>query len=332
MSKNIIGFVLIDAPHSALNNAGSDVGARTENIVLVKSIKKGRDTFPYVSAQAWRYWWRDTLAEKFGWEMSPVTRDPKIAFTAANPFQYPDDDIFGYMRAMKGKGGTLTRASILKNSPLVSVYPAQPITDFGVMARQEGDPVPYEHQFYSCILKGIFSLNVDNAGKFFSINKTGFTNLTEEYVKSDSIQSSISASGAVNNFAEKFWQLPSDVSKKRVTDTIEALPYLYGGAKLGLHLTDVTPKFIILAVIEGGNQPFMNITSEDQTKILNVEALKEVIKDYKESFISNIFIGKSEGFLPGLSDELIFSDDQKVKISSPMQAVKDFVLDFNKNF
>ena len=32
--------MLIDAPHSALNNAGSDAGDRTDNIVRVKSIRK----------------------------------------------------------------------------------------------------------------------------------------------------------------------------------------------------------------------------------------------------------------------------------------------------
>jgi CRISPR-associated protein Cst2 len=331
MSKNIIGFVLIDAPHSALNNAGSDVGARAENTVVVKTIKKGKDVYPYVSSQAWRYWWRETLANKFNWEMSPITREKKIAFTSANPFQYPDDDIFGYMRAVKGNGGTLTRVSILKNSPLVSVCPAQPINDFGVMARHEGDPVPYEHQFYSCILKGIFSLNTDEAGKFFTANKSGFQNLTEDYVNMDVIKDSIEQLGAVNNAQQKYWELPKEIKKQRITDTIKALPFLSGGAKLGLHLTDVTPKFIILALIEGGNQPFMNITSENNVKILNIAALKEVIRDYKESFISDIYIGKSEGFLPDLTEELIFSEEEKIKVSAPMQAVNNFISYLNNS-
>ena len=43
MTKNVIGFVLVDAPHSALNNSGSDAGDRTDNLVKVKTIRSGRD-------------------------------------------------------------------------------------------------------------------------------------------------------------------------------------------------------------------------------------------------------------------------------------------------
>ena len=158
MSKNIIGFMLIDTPYSALNNAGSDAGERTENTVAVKSIRKGKDIYTYISGQAIRYWWRETLEKKYDWETSPIERETKIAFTQANPFKYSDDDVFGYMRAQnKSDGGTVTRLSPLKNSPLISIVPNQMTNDFGVMSRQkEGDPVPHEHQFYSTVMHGIF--------------------------------------------------------------------------------------------------------------------------------------------------------------------------------
>ena len=155
MSKTVVGFMLVDAPHSALNNAGADAGDRTDNIVRVKSIRRGRKVYPYVSGQALRYWWRDTLEQKYNWNVSPIERQKKIAFTSANPIEYDDDDVFGYMRALKAKeGGTVTRISPLKTSPLISVIGQTPTQDFGVMARHEGDPVPYEHEFYSTVLKG----------------------------------------------------------------------------------------------------------------------------------------------------------------------------------
>ena len=68
MTKNAIGFILVDAPHSALNNAGIDAGERTENVTAVKTIRKGRKVYPYVSGQAFRYWWRQTLQE--AWKRS----------------------------------------------------------------------------------------------------------------------------------------------------------------------------------------------------------------------------------------------------------------------
>ena len=133
MSNNVVGLMLIDAPHSALNNAGSDAGDRTDNIVRVKTIRKGRVRYPYVSGQAFRYWLRETLEDKFNWNMSPISRESKIAFTEANPIEYPDDDVFGYMRALKKKdGGTVTRISPFKNSPLVSVVGQNPTNDIGI--------------------------------------------------------------------------------------------------------------------------------------------------------------------------------------------------------
>ncbi len=57
----VTGLILIDAPASALNNLGSIPGARTDNTVGVKSIRAKDGSYPYVSAQAFRYWWRTTL-------------------------------------------------------------------------------------------------------------------------------------------------------------------------------------------------------------------------------------------------------------------------------
>jgi len=304
MGKTINGFMLIDAPWSALNNAGMDAGERTDNAVKVKVIKKGRDVYPYVSGQAVRYWWRETLQKKFGWNLSPVERAKKVAYTLANPIEYDDDDMFGYMRAAKeeneGTGKkvnvTVTRISPLKNSPLLSIYPQNPTNDFGVMARQsKGDPVPYEHQFYSTIFKGIFSIDVEMAGKFYEIDKTGYKNMSPLLIKKAKDM------GLVHDEKEKFWKMSVDIRKRRIKDAILALPYLSGGAKLTEHLTDVSPKFLILAVIEGGNHIFMNVANENG---INFDALSQVIEDYKDIILSDIYIGKREGFLDEMDKEL----------------------------
>jgi CRISPR-associated protein Cst2 len=330
MTKNILGFVLVDTPHSALNNAGQDAGARTENAVVVKVIRRGRSVYPYVSAQAWRYWWRRVLEEKYGWKLSPIIREAKIAFTSANPFVFPDDDVFGYMRALKkDQGGTLTRLSPLKCSPLVSVYEHTPTDDFGVMARQEGDPVPFEHQFYSTTMKGIFSLDISNIGVFAEEAKTGYKNLDKKYVEIKEIKESIDQSDAKKK--DGMWILPKDERVKRAKDTINALAYIYSTTKGAGHLTDVTPKFIILTIINGGNHLFMNITNDSPDKpMINVSALKQVILDYKDIILSDVYIGRHEGFLENIMGdiEMMRKDLEKIKmvhLLSPKQAVEGFV-------
>ena len=298
MTKNVMGFMLVDAPHSALNNAGSDAGERTANIVRVKTIRKGRAVYPYVSGQALRYWWRDTLQKRYGWKLSPIIREEKVAFTNANPVEYEDDDVFGYMRALKKKdGGTVTRSSILKNSPLVSVMGQIPTDDFGVMARHEGDPVPYEHEFYSTVLKGMFSIDLDNIGIFYSIENTGYKNI---YPQLEEIAQKTGAKKDGNR-----WIMPKEVRIKRAKETIAVLPYINGGAKQASHLTDVTPKLLVLAVLDCGNHIFMNLAKEDNGEaIVSLDALEEVIQDYSENLLTDIYIGRRKGFMDELDDDL----------------------------
>ena len=40
MPKHLIGLTLIDAPYSALNNAGTEASQATENIVTVKKLQR----------------------------------------------------------------------------------------------------------------------------------------------------------------------------------------------------------------------------------------------------------------------------------------------------
>ena len=307
MSKHLIGLTLIDAPYSALNNAGTEASQATENIVTVKKLQKGRDTYPYVSGQAWRNWWRTTLEQEFdNWKNSPIEREKKIAFTAADPVTYDDDDVFGYMRAQsvmegkKKKNLTVTRLSPLKCSPLISIEPQTPTNDFGVMARQEkGDPVPYEHQFYSCVLQGIFSLDLAAVGAFSHINKTGYLNIAESYVPK------IQDAGGAQEDEKSPWVLPKETRLRRCQQTLEALTILSGGAKLTSHLTDVTPKLIILSVLDGGNHPFMNLMVErNGGGELSIDALCEVINDYADRFCDAVYIGRRSGFMDELDEQL----------------------------
>ena len=306
MAKHLIGLTLIDAPHSALNNAGTEASQATENIVTVKKLQKGRDTYPYVSGQAWRNWWRTTLEQEFDdWHNSPIEREKKIAFTAADPVTYDDDDVFGYMRAqseMQGKkkvNVTVTRLSPLKCSPLISIDPQIPTNDFGVMARQEDDPVPYEHQFYSCILQGIFSLDLNAVGTFSDINRTGYKNIASSYVQT------IEDAGGTQVSDTSEWTLPKEIRVRRCQQTLEALPILSGGAKLTSHLTDVTPKLIILSILDGGNHPFMNLMVErEEGGELSIDALRQVIDDYADRFCDAIYIGRRSGFMDELHKPL----------------------------
>jgi CRISPR-associated protein Cst2 len=315
MGKFINGFVLIDTPHSALNNAGMDASDRTGNIVRVKKIRRGKNVYPYVSGQAWKYWWRKSLENKFGWKLSPIEREKKSAFTEANPFEYKDDDVFGYMRAQKSS--TLTRLAPLKVSLLVSAINQAPTEDFGVMARHEGDAVPFEHEIYSTILKGIFSLDIELVGRFYSRNKTGYHNVDEKKIKDEYKKLKTDLNG------DEVYSLPDDERKKRIKETIGVLPYINGGAMQSTHLTDVSPKLIVMALTDSGNNIFMNLVNEKDREIdFSFDGLNEVLKDYKDSLLSKVYVGKRTGFLDELSDGLNKAD---VVYTSPKESIEQFL-------
>jgi CRISPR-associated protein Cst2 len=310
------GFVLIDVDVVALNNAGRDKRTTFENAIITKRIFKGDRSYVYVSGQAWRYWWRDTLQKMFAWEISPVTRENKIAFTAADPLIYDDDDVFGYMKAAKeeerqedGKtkniNVTVTRVSPLRNSVLVSVGAVQPVENWSSMARQEGDSVPYGKQEYSAIMKGMFSLDLYQISTFSSYNKTGFKNLTEklrdEALKNGAVEIDDPFVRDKKGDPCKLVRLSSEVRAKRAVETILALKNISGGAMQTSNMGDVTPKFIVLATLNSGNHPFSHIVSakgkDEKVVELSTEALADVLKDYRKNIRGKVFIGRRIGFL-----------------------------------
>lgn len=320
------GFILLDVDVVALNNAGRNTSSNFDNAVATKRIRKNGRTYVYVSGQAWRYWWRDSLQKNLNWELSPVTRDSKIAFTEADPIKYADDDVFGYMKAAKevkiDKDGnpvldkkgkektenvTVTRISPLKNSAIVSVASVNPEENWSSMARQEGDSVPYGKHEYSAIMKGMFSLDLAQVGTFSNYNKSGYVNLSARLRKEAIDGGAIEIDDPfVPN--HKLIRLDRETRVKRVTDTIKALKNISGGAMQTNNMGDVTPKFIVLATTKTGNHPFSHIATNtgayDEYATLDVDALREVIKDYKEDYVGKIFIGKRAGFMDEKNNDL----------------------------
>lgn len=335
MTTTIQSIFLIDTHVSILNNLGQDDTTIYENSVAVKKIKKEGRVYTYVSGQAFRNWLRITLGKDLGWQLSPVIREKKIAFTAAQPIEYEDDDMFGYMKAEKSK--TLTRLSPFKNSALISVTPVKINNEFNVMARQEGDPVPYGNQPYSAVLKGIFSIHVDSVGTFYSVNKTGYLNCTEDYIE-DYIKKH---SGALTyeddpffvkdvNTPHKRYRLKKEDRMKRTADLLQAINRVSGGASQTSHLTDVTPKFMILAAIEGGNHIFSHVISENSERQtdFSTDAFKEILSDYKNEIKTHVYIGRRKGFMDFWEDriqELVKNSENKIIYGSPVKIVNDFV-------
>lgn len=340
--------VLIDVDGASLNNWGKDStnSQGTDNATAVKKVFKNGRWYAVVAGQAWRYWWRESLGLN-GWNLSPITRDKKVAFTDANPLEYADDDIFGYMRASKGeevdeegkiileekgknKGQpkmvdiSVTRVSPLKNSILTSVTPIKLINEFSTMARQDGDAVPYEKQSYSTVLKGMFSIDLDQVGTFTKTNRSGYKNITDTTFQQILKDGGSEVQDLINPNIQRA-RLNIDVRRQRAQDTILALKTIAGGAKRTTNYASVKPDFIVLAVLKGGNNIFDNIAvEEDGRATLSLKALEEAIRDNQEYFRSDLFIGKATGFM----DEVVIKEQEiegiKINIGSINEMIDKF--------
>ncbi len=331
------GAVLIDVDGSSLNNLGVDKTITDRNHMLTKSIRKGKSIYSFISGQAWRYWWRESCAINELWDLSPITKQGDNYVTEANPIDFKDDDLFGYMRAPKGDN-TFTRKSPLKNSILVSVSPVKLLNDFSVLNRQQNtiinaNPMPYSNESYSAVMKGMFSIDLDQVGTFTSMNRSGYQNISKEMkdklVKEEKVNI---ISDLIDTNIQRV-RLNSEERIKRISEVIKALKTISGGAKLTTNYSSVKPDFIILAVIKGGNNPFDNIAiNEKGDSVLSVEAIQEAISDNKSYFKSDIYIGKANGFMNEFDMGKITSgqdtyENVKVHTGSVNKIIDKFILE-----
>jgi CRISPR-associated protein Cst2 len=344
----VTGLLLIDAPASALNNLGNIPGERTDNVVGVKMIRAKDGAYPYVSAQAFRYWLRTTLDNAgVGWKSAPVYPEEKIAYTDANPIEWWDDDLFGYMRAPSQKEsakakraadesrtnetpttGTITRVAPFRVSTLVSIAPVSITKDFGVMARHEGFPVPHEHQFYRTTLKGMFSLNLRTSGSFSYSQKTGFRNLDDERIKRAEEKK------LKHDEKGKTYRLSTSERIKRISALFEGMSQLEGGAKQTLHYTDVAPSLVILAVTKGGNHIFGHVIGANGKGLPEIKqmALEEALTVFKDEILSTVYVGWVKGYLDDERTEFEkFAKGKNIQISHPREAYQALIEAFKKN-
>jgi CRISPR-associated protein Cst2 len=346
----VTGLFLVDAPASALNNLGNVPGRLFDNVAGVKVIRTREGAYPYVSAQAFRYWLRTKLEQSaLGWKAAPIWREAKVAYTDANPVRYWDDDLFGYMRAPSKKAAavekreadesrvaetmttdTVTRAAPFRVSTLVSIAPVNIVEDWESMSRHEGDPVPYSSQFYRTTLKGLFSLDLHASGTFWYRQKTGFRNLDDSRIEE------AKTAGLVEVDGQKAYRLPLQERVQRITTLFEGMALLEGGAKLTLHYTDVAPALVVMAVIKGGNHIFGHIVGASTRGLpeIKLEALKEALSVFGDDILSDIYIGWIRGYLDDerakLEAFMQSPEGKRIKLDHPRKAFQQLIADLKK--
>lgn len=346
---HVCGSFLIDAPSSFLNGAGIGEG-EDKNVSIVKTFRDGRYNIPYVSSQSWKRWLRNTLIEETGWNPSIIRalhvnvkgNTDKIG-GEFNPIEFPEDDIFGYMRTEKGGNSSeesttiedvdepskkgkkvkpITRSSPFSASVLMSLRrEGWKGRDEGFVHLRQGTPQPYTTEFYHTTLQGIFTINFSRLGVYSNIGDrieldeqlaSHFLNLGKINLKQD--EKDLGRIYEISNANEE--------RKIRLSALLKALVRLRGGAKQAAFATDVSPKAIIFSGMSCGNPIFNSIfMDEGNGPSIKINVLKEIILDYQDRITTPVIIGIRKDYLKNEQDLLNYSQSESnIIVTTPIDA------------
>ncbi|WP_214104948.1 type I-B CRISPR-associated protein Cas7/Cst2/DevR [Acrocarpospora catenulata] len=291
----LVGKIVLDVVAGAPNN-----GLGEDNVARVKQLRIGRDVHPYVSAQAFRRWLRESLPASE--PMSPVIRSgsgqKQQAYTKGRPDLYLDDDLFGYMVAVKGdKAKTCQRDTVLATGTFVSVAPRPPVRDFGTMSRGFAageNPVLHGHEFYSAELAGDVLLDLPRIG-VFEIDGSGLkVALPEPAAKEarDGGAEQVTFRGCTA------LRLGLGERRRRAALLLRTLAAVRGGAKQSMHYGDRTPALVLLAPLKGGVNPFTRVLGvrSDQVRF-DPTVLRTEMAAWADELDGPVLLGWAPGFL-----------------------------------
>ncbi|MGD3111321.1 type I-B CRISPR-associated protein Cas7/Cst2/DevR [Streptomyces sp. YGL11-2] len=327
----LTGKAVLDIQAGAPNNGRGT--ADQGNVTPVKQHRTGGKTYPYGSAQWWRRMLRDSLPDTE--TPSPVLVNGKDAkqqaYTSGRPDKYMDDDFFGYMAATKA--ATFMRDTVLNTGTFVSVAPERPTRDFGTMSRglpTGANPILHEHEFYTAALQGDLRLDMQRIGFFEQQGTVRKAALSDEAVQ-EALQAG--ATEATRRGIAGIL-LPIEERRRRTAVLLRTIAAMHGGASSAAHFGDRTPALILLAPVQGGNQPFTRILNVVDNEIrFNSATLREEVDAWSDVIEGSVRLGWAPSFLGGqreiareeLSDLI---KDQRLIIDHPRVVLSQLADEF----
>jgi CRISPR-associated protein Cas7/Cst2/DevR subtype I-B len=300
----LAGKLVIEVREGAPNNGLTDDGG----VGRVKQVRlwAGRDSrlYPYISPQAYRRWLRDTLTA--GTTASPVIRSgsgaKQQAYTAGEPHRYVDDDLFGYMRAIKDN--ETNRDSVLSIGTLRAVSPARPTEDFGTMSRgfaADENPVIHRHEFYTADMAADLLIDVAHIGVFTLGGAGHRRSLTDQQVG----EALADGASRVRFRGIDAVALPLAARRGRLAGLLQAMASVRGGAKQTLHYGDRTSALLVLVPMRGGISPLGRVIGDGggSTEV-RADVLRAEMAAWDGEILGPVWVGWAPGYLAGQRDRV----------------------------
>lgn len=272
MNKKGLTITLVFEAQSA--NYGEGMG----NISTLKQLSRGDgNSYTYISRQAIRY----SIIKQLCWDNTPVKAEGSgdktvIQFTPdASIKDYPEIDLFGYMKTSKGKtGGASSRNAVVRLSHAVSLesYKADMefLNNMGLAKRLDANSNLAQMENHKSFYAYTITIDLDRVG----VEKDTAGNIIEE--------------------------IPNSEKAKRVSDFLSTVKLLYRDIKG--RRENLNPVFVIGGIYEKKNPYF-----EDRIKLnknyLDIDKLCDAKKIDQDAEV-NTKIGYHTG---------TFSNDKEIK-------------------
>ena len=253
MAKNGLTVTMVFDAASA--NYGESIGNISQ---LKKMTRAGGEVYTYISRQALRY----NIVQQMGIDNTPVDNDQKVVQFSPSAMidQYPEIDLFGYMKTTKG--GQSVRSAVARLSNAISLEPYKSDTDFlnnmGLASRGE---------------------KLTNALAQSEIHKSLYSYTVT--IDLDKVGIDTKANITIEN-SEKC---------ERVIKLLETLEFLYRDIKG--RRENLNPVFVVGGVYERKN-PYFEDRIKLQKKDLNIELIKSII-DSCDDTKNNTTVGYLNG-------------------------------------
>lgn len=234
-------------------NYGEGIG----NITTLKKMTRGNcEQYSYISRQAMRY----NIVQQLKWDHTPVDGKSGVVQFApsATIADYPEIDLFGYMKTMKegdAKGAATTRSAVARLSNAVSLEPYQSdlefLTNMGLAKRSDLNNAIAQSEIQRSYYSYTMSIDLDRVGVDHEI------------------------------------EIPQSEKAKRVNELLDTLHYLYRDIKA--RRENLSPLFIIGGRYSRKNPFFENRVSVEENKI-NVGTLQELMGE-DEAIQEHTYVG-----------------------------------------
>jgi CRISPR-associated protein Cst2 len=232
----------------------------------------------------------------------PGTEKKSPVSTAGDPKKYVDDDLFGFMRAIKSDRGKKNLETELKEQPVETTEKKVKL----VGTRKRPSPLRVSPSF------GMFKLNSDrDLGTRSAIEVTKSADaggsIFETEITNNMFRSSLlleldrvgkwKSYETTNEEDKNGGELSEEARKSRIVILLKSLKYIWGGGRQSRFLVDLIPQFIIYARMKRKIPIFLNSLDVEYTTDgyrIKTDILKETIADYSKD-IHSIIIGIRTG-------------------------------------